>query len=240
MSAARASERVEAQVRAVLDGVVERVLGPVAAVREAALTCFEEARSRGVAVRRDDLHALREPLQELLLADDCVPVGLGVIVAPSVVDEQPLFLEWWQRGPGTSPPTRLEVDLNTHSVGFYDYVAAPWYAVPRRTRLQHVVGPYVDVHGTDRYVLTFTQPVLSGDEFLGVAGADVPVGRFESLVLHELGDLPAEVVVVGDDDRVVLSTSSRWLVGSLRHDADSGATPLPGLPWRLLTWPTRH
>ncbi len=236
MSVAR--DDVTAQVRAVVDGVVERVLGPVEVVREAALARFEGARAQGVAVRPDDLHALRAPVQELLVADDCVPVGLGVIVAPSLVDEQPLFLEWWQRGPGAGAPTRLEVDLNAHSVGFYDYVAAPWYAVPRRTRLQHVVGPYVDVHGTDRYVLTFTQPVLAGDDFLGVAGADVPVGRFESLVLRELGDLPVEVVVVGDDDRVVLSTSSRWLVGSLLHDATTDASPLPGLPWRLLTWPT--
>lgn len=235
MSVAR--DDVTAQVRAVIDGVVERVLGPVEVVREAALARFELARSRGVAVRRDDLHALREPLQRLLLADDCVPVGLGVIVAPSLVDDQPLFLEWWQRGPGAGAPTRLEVDLNSHSVGFYDYVAAPWYAVPRRTRLQHVVGPYVDVHGTDRYVLTFTQPVLAGDDFLGVAGADVPVGRFETLVLRELGDLPAEVVVVGDDDRVVLSTSSRWLVGSLLHDPATEPSALPGLPWQLLTWP---
>ena len=230
-----------AEVGAVVTEVLERVFGTVGEVRDQALARFGEAGDTGTAVHRDDVHGLRDPLRELLLTPGCVPVGLGVIVAPEVVDGEPLCLEWWQCGPGPAAPTRLEVDLNSHSVGFYDYVAAPWFEVPQRTGRRHVVGPYVDVHGTDRYVLTFTEPVLADGRFLGVAGADVPIGRFESLVLSRLGDLPAELVVVGEEDRVVLSTSPRWLVGSLLRPGDGPdgtAADLPGLPWRLFAWPS--
>ena len=115
--------------------------------------------------------------------------------------------------------------------------------MPRRTGHRHVVGPYVDVHGTDRYLLTLTVPVVADGEFLGVAGADVPVARFETLVLRELGDLAVDVVVVNPEDRVVLSTSARWLAGSLAapgalQDADRVRTvALADPPWQVVVFP---
>ena len=90
------------------------------------------------------------------------------------------------------------------------------------------------MHGTGRYLLTLTAPLVDGGEFLGVVGADVPVNRFENHLLRAL-DPGVDAVVLNAEARVVLSTSPRWLVGDLLA-APLGApagTELPGVPWRL-------
>lgn len=229
---------VAEQAADVIESVVERVFRSVTAVRDLALERHHAACARGERMCDRDIISLRGPLADLLGRESEIAVGMGVIVSPGLLADRPLCLEWWQSEPDRQHPRWLEVDLNPHSVGFYDYAAAEWFVVPRRTGRRHVVGPYVDVHGTDRYLLTLTVPVVAGDEFLGVAGADVPVARFETLVLQELGGLAAEVVVVNPEGRVVLSTSARWLTGLLVGPA--GAPPaartltLGDPPWRVL------
>jgi hypothetical protein len=199
----------------VIRAVLERVFRSVTAVRDSVLAVHQAARDRGEPLCGQDVVAMQEPFVELLGREREVAVGLGVIVAPGLLADRPLCLEWWQYEPDRDEPMRLKVDLNPQSAGFYDYAAAEWFVVPRRTRRRHVVGPYVDVHGTGRYLLTLTVPVIADGEFVGVAGADVPVARFETLVLQELGDLAVDVVVVNPEDRVVLSTAGRWLTGAI-------------------------
>lgn len=228
------------QAATVIEAVVEQVFHSVAAVRDTLLAAHRAARKRGEPMRDRDITAMRGPLLDLLTGERELAVGMGVIAAPGLLTDRPLHLEWWQSEPDRHRPVRLEVDLNPHSVGFYDYAAAEWFVVPRRTGRRHLVGPYVDVHGTHRYLLTLTVPVVADGEFLGVAGADVPVARFETLVLQELGDLAADVVVVNPEDRVVLSTSARWLTGSLAitggEDAshDVRTLTLTDPPWRVV------
>jgi hypothetical protein len=138
-----------------------------------------------------------------------------------------------------SPPrtatSAFRPDLRPASLDFYDYTATDWFDVPRRTERRHVVGPYVDVHGTGRYLLTLTGPLVADGEFLGVVGADVPVDRFESHLLRALAPGDAAALVLNDERRVVLSTSPRWLVGDLLEapPAESAGADLPGVPWRL-------
>jgi methyl-accepting chemotaxis protein-like sensor len=153
-------------------------------------------------------------------------------VAPRL--ELPLRLEWWQVDPAGGRLRTLEPDLRPTSLGYYDYTAAEWFDVPRRTGLRHVVGPYVDVHGTGRYLLTLTEPVVVDGEFVGVVGADVPVRRFETHLLQVLGRLPDPFVLVNGEDRVVLSTAPRCLVGELLTPGPARAVDIAGTPWRLL------
>lgn len=239
----RVDDAAARQAATLIGTVVERVFHSVAAVRDGVLDAHRAARERGEPMADRDVTAMGDTLVDLLRSKREIAVGMGVIVAPGFLADQPLRLEWWQCEPERGDPRRLEVDLNPHSVGFYDYAAADWFVVPRRTGHRHVVGPYVDVHGTDRYLLTLTVPVVADGEFVGVAGADVPVGRFETLVLRELGDLAVDVVVVNPEDRVVLSTSARWLAGSL---ATPGAmqeagrvrtVPLADPPWQVVVFP---
>lgn len=229
--------REDADVADVVTDVVERVFDTVDEVRRLTLARHTAATSHGRRLSDDDVHELAPELLARMRRPDEVAVGLGVILEPGLLGHPYLRLEWWQWVAGKDDPARLEVDLRPDSLDFYDYAATEWFAVPRRTRRRHVVGPYVDVHGTDRYLLTLTMPVEADGEFLGVAGADLPITRFEALVLGRLGT-GAAGVVVNDDGRVAFSTSSRWVIGSLcRGEMPAASRPLPGLPWRVYEVP---
>ena len=220
-----------AEVAGAVSDLVERVFVTVARVRDAALRSVEQ----------DGLRAgrwvLPDGVQQLLREPGQLAVGLGLVVAPRPEEGLSQRLEWWQADPDGGRPHTLEPDLRPASLGYYDYTTTEWYDVPRRTGRRHAFGPHVDVHGTGRYVLTLTEPVVAGSGFVGVAGADVPVRRFETHLLEALGPLPAPFVLLNDEGRVVLSTAPRFLVGSLLPP-DAGAagqgTPIAGVPWRLL------
>lgn len=223
-----------AHVGAAVAAVVERVFATVAAVRDSVLR----------PEVHDDLAADRTVLgpdvRDLLLDRDQLAVGLGLVVAPRA--GRPLRLEWWQLDQDGSRLRALEPDLRPTSMGYYDYTATAWFDVPRRTGQRHVVGPYVDVHGTGRYLLTLTEPVVVDGELVGVAGADVPVRRFEAHLLQVLGRAPGGFVLLNDEDRVVLSTAPHLLVGELvaRGDLAGGhGQPVDGTPWRLVPVPAR-
>lgn len=192
--------------------IVERVIESVIADVFVDVTSIRDALARRVPLTPDLISEIRPLLADLLLRPDQSAVGAGVIIEPDLLPLQPLRLEWWQLEDGGLQS--LDADLNRDSLGFYDYAAADWFAVPRRTRERHVVGPYVDVHGTERYTLTLTLPVLAGSTFLGVAGADVPLDRFERRVLAGVG-ADAEFVVTNGEGRVVVSTSASAPPGSL-------------------------
>ena len=213
---------------------VERVFATVAAVRAAALRPgARDGFATGAPV-------LGEDVRDLLLEPGQLAVGLGLVVAPRPERELPLRLEWWQVDPDDGRLRTLEPDLRPSSLGYYDYTATEWFDVPRRTGRRHVVGPYVDVHGTGRYLLTLTEPVHADGEFAGVVGADVPVRRFETSLLRVLDRSSGPFVLVNDEGRVVLSSAPRLLVGELVAPdvlSSAAAAEVPGAPWRLLAVP---
>jgi hypothetical protein len=214
--------------------VVEEIFAAVHEVESDAVRMLDAVRARSAAPRGADISELGPGIRALLARTELV-VGLGLIVAPGLLDDEQLRLEWGQRGDVGDAPTALDVDLNRLSSGFYDYEAAEWFAVPRRTGARHVVGPYVDVHGTGSYMLTFTVPVMWGGAFVGVAGADVPAARFEERLLERLSTSTPSVLL-NADDRVVFSSSARWLAGSRLVPAETAEqlelVDLPALPWR--------
>ena len=222
--------RAGEQVGGAVAEVVEGVFATVADVHDAAVrSCSGGAAPLLPVLDQGVAAALQRPGQ--------LAVGLGLVVAPRPDDGLPLSLQWWQVDPATEQLRRLEPDLRPTSLGYYDYTATAWFDVPRRTGERHVVGPYVDVHGTGRYVLTFTRPVVVGGTFLGVVGADVPVSRFETHLLRVLPPTGHPFLLLNDDDRVVLSTSAAELAGALLPDAARPAAavrPLPRVPWRLV------
>jgi hypothetical protein len=179
-----------------------------------------------------DAGFLQARVRELLAEHHDITVGMGMIAAPGTAMRVRRRILWWQ-DLGGAEPTALPVDLNPHSLGFYDYGTADWFSVPRESGGQYVGGPYVDVHGTDRYLLTFTVPVVVGGEFLGVVGADVPVTRMETHLLRAWRSLAMNVVIVNADDRVVVGNTAAALPGT-RHRLDHRAVPVPDVAWRML------
>lgn len=222
-----------ARIGAAVTGVIERVFDTVAGLHAAALGVLQGA---GESEGDTPQARLEEQVRSLLAEPDQFAVGLGLIVAPRPENDFLLRLHWWQVDPAADRLVALDPDLRSSSLGFYDYTTADWFDVPRRTGRRHIVGPYVDVHGTGRYLLTLTGPVVSGGEFLGVVGADVPVTRFESHLLRALASVDHPFLLLNDEARVVLSTSPRWLVGDLlRSDGElpGPGSQVPGVPWRV-------
>ncbi len=223
-------------VGAAVSAVVERLFGTVARVHAAVV------RSAATGDLGAGRPVLGDDVRELLHEPGQLAVGLGLVVAPRPHRGEPLRLEWWQADPDGGVLRRLEPDLRPTSLGYYDYTTTDWFDVPRRTGRRHVVGPYVDVHGTGRYLLTLTEPVVVDGVFLGVAGVDVSVRRFEAHLLATPGGPPPGVVVVNDEDRVVLSTAPHTVVGSLLPDSAvpaGGGRSVPGVPWRWHRIPDR-
>jgi hypothetical protein len=212
----------------VVAGPIERVFGTVAEIHAAARDVARDPAGDASGTM------LATRVRGLLGSAGQLAVGLGLVVAPG--PQRELQLRWWQTDPATGRLVALHPDLRPASLGFYDYTTADWFDVPRRTGARHVVGPYVDVHGTGQYLLTFTAPVIADGQFLGVVGADVPVSRFESHLLRELGAVEPPFLLLDDEGRVVLSTSPRWLVGALTGPPEPPAAPgvrIEGAPWRL-------
>jgi hypothetical protein len=222
-----------------ISSTVEQLFTSVQLIHDTTVALHRAARERGEAMNDSDVAALRERVLSLLTRDGEIAVGMGSIMAPGVVAGPELRMEWWQQDSVRDVPAWLDVDLNPTSVDYYDYLSAEWFTVPRDTGQRHVVGPYVDVHGTGRYIVTLTQPVVDDGVFLGVAGADVPVARFETHVLRRLGGSPADIVVTNAERRVVMSSSPHWLTGALVQIGRAGATEHPAalddtpVPWHL-------
>jgi hypothetical protein len=216
-----------ARIGAAVSGAIERVFAAVSLVHTAALRALTGSGPGPT---------LAEQVRELLCEPGQIAVGLGLVAAPRPELDLPLRLQWWQVDPDGDRLVQLDPDLRPASLGYYDYTATDWFDVPRRTGRRHVVGPYVDVHGTGRYLLTLTGPVLEGGDFLGVVGADVPVSGFESHLLRVLRAPLRPFLLVNDEERVVLSTSPAWLVGDLvrsGQELPGRGTPIAGVPWRL-------
>jgi hypothetical protein len=225
----RASESVDAYVGAVF-AVVEAVRAEVRDLLDAALT-------QQRAPSRADLQPL-EPSLRAALDDGTRPrlAGLGYIAAVDVLRDRPRWLEWVRRAEDGSL-ARLEPDLDPESFGFYDFTAADWFRQPLVRGGRSVVGPYVDFAGTDEYVVTFTVPIVNDTGVLGVAGADLRPGDLADAVMSPLCAIGADAVLVNADDRIVVSNTSRWPVGSLlREPLAAAREDCRQAPWSVLAF----
>jgi hypothetical protein len=169
---------------------------------------------------------VREEVFDHLREHAPLVTGTGFVAAPGLLADAPLWLEWWQSGDGHDPE-RLVVDLDPAGRGFYDYTGRPWFTVPDRTRGPNLHGPYVDYFGTDQYILTMSTPVLHGDRFLGITGADLYLRTVEKTVLPLL---PPGAILLNAQGRVIVSRSARHLTGALLRRLDVDDVDRTGAP----------
>lgn len=190
------------------------------------------------ALIESDLGVVRDRAEAWLVGDDA-PLGYGYVAAPGVVEGHERCMVWFQRTP--HGVRRLNLNFDPSDIDVYDYLDMEWFTMARDRRTPVVFGPYFDYSGSDRYVLTLSVPVLAGDRFLGVAGADVLAAGLEAAVLPALRRVPAQTVLVDAERRVVFSNNARWIQGDRmpRHPlADpAGFTwveeVLPDVGWAL-------
>lgn len=232
-----------ALARAGVEDLLGSVFAGIAVLRGLALAVHARAAAEDRAPTSTDLAGIRPTVLEQLAASGGFLAGTGVIAAPGTLADRPRWLEWWRLPYGRAQePCPLCVDLDPHSVGGYEYPAAEWFEVPRRTGRPAVVGPYVDYAGTDEYVLTFSVPVSDGSGFLGVAAADVRATDLERAALPVLDAAGHASLLVNPSGRVIASNTPLAVAGSLAPQGRTRLLSFPtgeewegcaGLPWQL-------
>ncbi|MET8800650.1 cache domain-containing protein [Nocardia sp. NPDC004568] len=215
--------------------LAEQIYSSLTTIGTTLTRVWDAAGERRSAPRSTDLAPLREPIVgELERVGDLFD-GAGVVIADRALADRPRFLEWWQMHPGPEPH-RLDPELNPQSEYFYDYTQMDWYVIPRDERRRWVHGPYIDFACTDQYVCTFAVPVTTAPgQFLGIAGADVPVGAMQEILLPRFRASVAALVLVNDEGRVILATDPGLPPGSKTRSAGriGSGVPIPTLPWSL-------
>jgi hypothetical protein len=223
---------------------VERVFASVEALRDEMLLVDAETAATGRELQRRDLIALRPAVAALLARHAGFVAGAGVVLAPGVLADAPMWIDWWWPRAGGAVE-RLEVDLDPESAEFYDYTTTEWYREPERTAERHIAGPYVDYICTHEYTFTLSAPLLRGGRFIGVAGADILAARVERMVGRSLAELPCVAALASDSGRIISSNTTELMPGtiltagrageSLRAvAAPAGRAEAATLPWVLL------
>lgn len=200
----------------------EAVFALVSTLRTATEDLFAAARREGRRMTVADLAEIDSLAIGMLGEVDGIVPGAGFIAAPETLSDAPRWLQWWMQN-RTGSPTRLVAQLDPTRDRFYDYTELPWFAVPASTGRRHITGPYVDYVCSDEYALTFTEPVFDDGTFVGVAGADVFVNRYEHLVLPPLRSLPKAAALVNTQGRVIVSNTARLVTGTLVRKPDIAA-----------------
>ena len=178
----------------------------------------------GTPPRRSDMGPIAWAVRPILDVPGTPLVGAGLILAPGVLVDARLCMEWWHRGVGGSGVHRLRPELDPAAETFYDYTVLPWFAVPRETGARHVTGPYVDWLCTEEYTLTFTVPLFrtrsAGREYLGVVGADIVNSWLERRLLPMLHSAGSRAALVNAEGRVVVANDPDLVAGTVTHRVD--------------------
>ncbi len=192
---------------------VSVIINTVEKVREDVFRLWAFGERKRSHVKRKDLAELQGTVRRLLAEADVHINGAGFVVAPDVLADARLHLEWWREGVKPGHVIPLKVNLDEGGDTFYDYPNMPWFHKPQAEGVGHVIGPYVDIMGIDMYICTFSLPIVYDDRFLGIAGADVPLSNIEAVVTRHLVEQDRPLILVNDDMRIIASSSSSYVVG---------------------------
>ena len=168
-------------------------------------------RSQSAEFLTTDIAALRT---DVFAAIDANPAfeSAGFVLVEGVVADSRRCLEWWHREP-SGDHDRINFNLEPGTPDCYDYYTKEWFAAAVSGGHRFVSGPLIDLPCADVYILTFSQPIVTGGRLLGVAGADVAVSRFEHRILPPLRTLPRPTLLVNSERRVIASNDARFTTG---------------------------
>ena len=164
-----------------------------------------------------DLKLLFPIIQKMLNSESLKFHGAGVVFAPGELEDREMHLEWWCRAPNEEiQPLRL--NFNSGSDRYYDYLHMSWYTRPQQTRQPSVDGPFVDLYGTEQYIVAFSTPIFFADRFIGVAAADISLHSLEPLLVRSLMQVSNEALLLNAEGRVLAANTPSWLAGDLIRD----------------------
>lgn len=197
-----------------IDVSISNIFAQIGTLAEEIERVWRDAGDKPVASA--DLASLRPLIEASLTQPGACLQGCGVVLQPGVLHDQEMYLEWRQLGSaGRTMP--LSLNFNRRCETFYDYSAMPWFATPRDSGRNSVVGPYVDLYGQDMYILTFSRPVQVDGRFIGVAAADIALNRFERVVTAKLMRLEHEALILSAEGRVVAANTANFIAGEMAN-----------------------
>lgn len=162
-------------------------------------------------------------------------LGMGFLPNPLVL---PRFsARWWYNSATESPLRALTVGIQPQAMDFYDTLSTEWWQNAARSTDSVVSGPFVDISGTNAYVVTFTHAVRVDGELVGVVAADVTVGTLQALCQNTLLDLPRPTSVVNAEG-MVIATNAGALLGSavdMSTITDDHRSPIAETSWLLVS-----
>ncbi|NKX49899.1 hypothetical protein HER39_04780 [Arthrobacter deserti] len=125
-------------------------------------------------------------------------------------------LEWWVKN-DRNGIEKLGFDLAPGGNSFYDYQQLPWFSIP-----------YVDYLGSNEYIMTCTVPSYVRGDFIGVTGCDLRVRDLEKVFIPVIRAVPGDAALLnGNENRVILGNSGRFLVGERIKSRPEGFELLP-------------
>ena len=167
--------------------------------------------------------------------------GAGVVINPGYLQDVYCHLEWRQLG-RDGRARALVLDVDPDSADPYDYWEMEWFRVPRDEHRRMVGGPYFDYGGADRFGLTFAVPVDVAGEFVGIAGADVPLAQLEPELLPILRRLPRRAALINHEQRVITANTPHYAIGARVRPTKGSVDVLErdvvaDLGWKLILIP---
>ncbi|PKG46969.1 MULTISPECIES: cache domain-containing protein [Halomonadaceae] len=227
-----------------LEKTLQTTFSQVRQLAEETQALWERVEAAGRQPTAKDLASLRPAIDQQLLAPGTFSCGGGIVVEPFCLADREMHLEWWYLA-DTDQTLPLRPNFDQRRENYYDYTEMPWYCRPRNTGKSVVEGPYIDLYGTNMYVLTFTMPILIQGRFVGVAGLDLSLHSVERRLVRSLMRLEHEAMLVSSDGRIIASNTANWMVGDLTSNL-LNSTPLSGdrlalteneAGWSLVTLP---
>jgi hypothetical protein len=177
-------------------------------------------------ISKRDLSGLKEKSTRFLETHASV-VGAGAIFSVSAIQDAEGVLEWWFRN-DRNEIEKLDFDLAPEGNSFYDYQQLPWFSIAARTGQQTIAGPYVDYLGFNEYIMTCTVPSYVRGNFIGVTGCDLRVRDLEQVFIPMIRSVPGDAAILnGNENRVILGNSGRFLVGERIKNPPEGYSLVP-------------
>lgn len=164
-------------------------------------------------------------------------LGMGFLPNPKILPGTKVCW-WYNSGNLSKSPTSLRplaVGFQPDAMDFYDVTATEWWCNAVKSDDAVASGPFVDISGTDAYVVTFSRSVYVGSELIGVVAADVTVAMLQQLCQNDLLDMPRPTSVISRDG-MVIATNAGALLGGVIDSSTAGpklGTAIRGTPWLL-------
>lgn len=201
-----------------INGTIRNIFFQLETLAATVVNIWEELEQKRRKPSSKDLITIRSLIDDYLTASNSCMQGAGIVLEPGALQDSDMYLEWLRVvGPNHTAP--LTLNFNQRSDSFYNYQNMPWFNQPRMSGHNTLVGPYVDLYGADMYILTFSVPILVQGRFVGIAGADIALQKFERQLLKDLVRLHNEALIVSEEGRVIAANTANWMVGDMAHQA---------------------